>query len=161
MSPTLYWFMVGVIAGVSSDPNAYLRYVHPTIREPFPDLVSLTVPTELEDQRTATMGLVDVTKGPFRADPSGREDSTRVIQAAIYFARDHQMACFFPPGTYHLRYSCLRPLYRDPTGAPGAATASPTCWSLASARSACAGLSRCRLRQSQKPKLVVYFEVRL
>lgn len=93
--------------------DAYLRYVHPTIREPFPDLVTLTVPAELEDRRTAALGLVDVTKGPFRADPSGREDSTRSIQAAINFARDRQMVCFFPPGTYRISDTlvCVQQLY--------------------------------------------------
>ncbi|RPJ33444.1 MAG: hypothetical protein EHM35_10535, partial [Planctomycetaceae bacterium] len=56
MSLTLYLFVVGIVAGASGDPNAYLRYVHPTIREPFPDLVNLTVPAELEGQRAAAMG---------------------------------------------------------------------------------------------------------
>jgi len=102
----------GPAAGTSRDADAYLRYVHPTVREPFPDLVNLTVPAELEEQRTAALGYVDVTRGPFRADPSGQQDSTRAIQAAIDFARDHQMVCFFPPGTYRFSetLSCIQQL---------------------------------------------------
>ena len=45
---------------------------------------------------------MDVTGKPFQADPTGKTDSTRAIQAAVVFARDHQLACFFPPGTYLL-----------------------------------------------------------
>ena len=41
----------------------FLRYVHPTIREPFPDLLNLAVPAELEDQPLAALGYVDVTQG--------------------------------------------------------------------------------------------------
>jgi hypothetical protein len=98
--------------------DSYLRYVHPTIREPFPDLLNLAVPAELEDQRLAALGYVDVTKGPFRADPTGKTDSTRAIQAAVEFARDHQMACFFPPGTYLLSdtLTCVQQLYRRANG---------------------------------------------
>jgi hypothetical protein len=101
-----------------TDPDAYLRYVHPTIRAPFPDLVDLAVPAELEDQHTAALGLVDVTKGPFRADPTGQGDSTRAIQAAVDFARDHQMVCFFPPGTYRISdtLTCIQQLYRRSNG---------------------------------------------
>jgi hypothetical protein len=64
---------------------------------------------------------VDVTGKPFQADPTGKTDSTRAIQAAVVFARDHQLACFFPPGTYLLSdtltctqqtdWSTLKPLY--------------------------------------------------
>ena len=47
-------------------------------------------------------GVVDVTRAPFRADPSGRRDSTRALQQAIDFARDQQMVAFFPSGTYRV-----------------------------------------------------------
>jgi hypothetical protein len=149
---------------LSSD--AYLRYVHPTIREPFPDLVNLTVPAELEDQRTAGLGLVDVTRGPFRADPTGREDSTRALQAAIDFARDHQMVCFFPPGTYRISdtLTCIQQLYRRSNGRVLGANRFPNL--LVGSR---AGAQRPRLvlaphspgfDDPQKPKLVVYFWAR-
>lgn len=64
------------------------------------------------------MGLVDVTKAPFGADPTGRNDSTRALQAAIRFARDHQMVCFFPPGRYLASdtLECVQQLYRRSNG---------------------------------------------
>jgi len=166
MSPTLYLLIVVGVAGLSSDPNAYLRYVHPTIRGPFPDLVDLAVPAELEDQRTAALGLADVTKGPFRADPTGQEDSTRAIQAAIDFARDHQMVCFFPPGTYRISDTlvCVQQLYRRSNGRVLGGNRFPNL--LVGSR---AGAQRARLvlaprspgfDNPQKPKLVVYFWAR-
>ncbi|MCX8036786.1 MAG: glycoside hydrolase family 55 protein [Candidatus Sumerlaeia bacterium] len=102
----------------AGDPDAYLRYVHPTIREPFPDLLNLAVPSQLGNQRLAAMGFVDVTQAPFRADPTGRTDSTRAIQEAITFARDHQMICFFPPGSYRVSdtLECVQQLYRRSNG---------------------------------------------
>lgn len=98
--------------------DSYLRYAHPTIREPFADLLNLPVPAELAGQPLAPLGYVDVTQAPFRADPTGRRDSTHAVQAAVVFARDHQMACFFPPGTYMLSdtLSCIQQLYRRANG---------------------------------------------
>ena len=111
--------MVGTATAETPAPDdAYLRYVHPTIREPFPDLVDLAVPAELGDPRTAAMGYVDVTKAPFRADPAGKQDSTRALQDAVNFARDHQMVCFFPPGIYRISDTlvCVQQLYRRSNG---------------------------------------------
>lgn len=98
--------------------DSYLRYVHPTIRAPFTDLLNLDVPAELENQRLAALGYVDVTRKPFGADPTGKKDSTRAIQAAVLFARDRQMACFFPPGEYLLSDTliCVQQLYRRANG---------------------------------------------
>ena len=100
------------------DAEPYLRYVHPTVREPFTDGVSLAVPAELGDPRTAALGLVDVTKAPFHADPTGARDATGALQRAINFARDHQMVCFFPPGTYRISdtLECVEQLYRRANG---------------------------------------------
>ncbi len=96
----------------------YLQYAHPPIREPFPDLLKLGVPAELENQKLAALGYVDVTGAPFRADPTGRRDSTKAIQAAVLFARDHQMASYFPPGTYLLTdtLNCVQQLYQRMNG---------------------------------------------
>jgi hypothetical protein len=47
-----------------------------------------------------SMGLLDVTKAPFNADPSGTMDSTKAIQDAVNEARNTSMVCFFPIGTY-------------------------------------------------------------
>ncbi|MBI5385098.1 MAG: hypothetical protein HZA90_10470 [Verrucomicrobia bacterium] len=97
---------------------AYLRYAHPTVREPFPDGVDLTVPVELGDPRTAALGWVDVTKPPFSADATGGRDATAALQQAINFARDHQMVCFFPSGTYRVSdtLTCVQQLYRRANG---------------------------------------------
>jgi hypothetical protein len=46
------------------------------------------------------IGLLDVTKRPYLADPTGEKDSTEAIQKAINDARDHKLVCFFPQGTY-------------------------------------------------------------
>ena len=105
-------------AGKATDEDSYLRFAHPTIREPFVDFLNLAVPTGLEDQRLATLGFVDVTQPPFKADPTGRTDSTKALQAAVTFARDHQMACFFPSGTYVLSdtLTCVQQLYKRANG---------------------------------------------
>ena len=104
--------------GEADGTDSYLRYAHPTIREPFVDLLNLGVPAELADQPLSALGYVDVTGKPFQADPTGKTDSTRAIQAAVVFARDHQMACFFPPGTYLLSdtLTCTQQLYRRANG---------------------------------------------
>jgi hypothetical protein len=46
------------------------------------------------------MGLLDVTKSPFNADPSGKIDSTKALQDALNESRNRQLVCFFPLGTY-------------------------------------------------------------
>lgn len=100
------------------DPDLYLRYAHPTIRQPFPDLLELDVPDGLGNDRLAALGYVDVTAAPFHADPTGARDSTRALEDAILFARDHQMASFFPPGTYRVSdtLECTQQLYRRVSG---------------------------------------------
>ena len=116
------WLLVvwasGPASGADAPDEAYLRYVHPTIRQPFPDLLDLRIPPELGDCPLAALGLVDVTKSPFGADPSGEQDSTAAIQAAVTLARDHQMVCFFPPGTYRVSdtIECVQQLYRRANG---------------------------------------------
>lgn len=46
------------------------------------------------------LGLLDVTKAPYLADPNGAKDATEAIQRAVNDARDHWLVCFFPEGTY-------------------------------------------------------------
>jgi len=50
--------------------------------------------------RLFQLGLLDVTKAPYSADPAGEVDSTAAIQRAVNDARDHGLVCFFPEGTY-------------------------------------------------------------
>lgn len=102
----------------TNSAERYLRFAHPAIREPFVDLLNLTPPAGLGDSRLAALGCVDVTRKPFSADPTGKTDSTEAIQTAVTFARDHQMACFFPPGTYLLSdtLTCVQQLYKRASG---------------------------------------------
>ena len=91
----------------------YAPYTHPTVLDPFPDGVSLKVPTEPGNQALAQLGLVDVTEAPFYADPTGKKDSTGPLQRAIIYARNHQMICFLPNGTYKVSdtLSCIQDFY--------------------------------------------------
>jgi len=53
-----------------------------------------------DDISPEEIGLLDVTKAPFFADPSGTTDSTKAIQDAVNEARNTSKVCFFPLGTY-------------------------------------------------------------
>jgi len=85
------------------DLDRIIQYIHPPVKEPIRDGVSLAVPPELGNPKLARLGYVDVTAAPFGADPSGKRDSTEAIQKAVEFASWRQMACFFPAGTYLVR----------------------------------------------------------
>jgi len=52
------------------------------------------------DGQLLALGLLDVTKKPYLADPEGKVDSTEAIRKAVNDARDHGLVCFFPVGTY-------------------------------------------------------------
>jgi len=54
------------------------------------------------DDPLLEIGCLDVTKAPYRADPTGTRDSTAAIQRAVNDARDRRLVCFFPEGTYLL-----------------------------------------------------------
>lgn len=51
-------------------------------------------------QPLARFGLVDVTRPPFSADPTGVEDSTSSIQRAVDWARANYAVVFLPVGDY-------------------------------------------------------------
>ena len=96
---SLFWSTYFLI--FTCEANSKVRYFVPKIEGiPVAKGVSLEVPKVLENSKLSFMGLVDVTAKPFSADPSGKEDSTKALQQAINFARDHQMATFFPQGNY-------------------------------------------------------------
>jgi hypothetical protein len=99
------------------------QYVHQTIVEPVRDVLNMEAPEILGNTKLAALGLVDVTAVPFSADPTGKSDSTRAIQQAINFARDHQMVCFFPSGVYTISdtLSCVQGYYRRQHGKVSAA----------------------------------------
>lgn len=52
------------------------------------------------DSPTAKLGLLDVTRAPYGADPSGQRDSTAAIQQAIEDARDARLVTYLPAGRY-------------------------------------------------------------
>ena len=50
----------------------------------------------------SSMGLLDVTKAPFKADPTGKQDCTKALQEAIDHAQKNHMVAFFPTGIYKI-----------------------------------------------------------
>ncbi len=52
------------------------------------------------EDKLLQIGLLDVTKAPYFADPTGEVDATESIQRAVNDARDHWLVCYFPDGTY-------------------------------------------------------------
>lgn len=55
---------------------------------------------ELGSPWLAAMGILDVTASPFEADATGKRDSTKALQRAIDYARNHCMVAHFPSGDY-------------------------------------------------------------
>jgi hypothetical protein len=63
--------------------------------------VCAELPREFDrNDKLYQLGLLDVTKAPYSADPTGKADSTAAIQRAVNDARDNWLVCFFPEGTY-------------------------------------------------------------
>ncbi len=93
-------------------------FAHKTVTFPIPDGVSLAPASELNGDPLAAKGYVDVTHKYFGADPTGTNDSTQAIQNAVNYARDHQMVCWFPSGTYLVSdtIECIQNAYRRSTG---------------------------------------------
>jgi hypothetical protein len=52
------------------------------------------------DARLAALGFLDVTKAPYLADPTGKQDATAAIQRAVNDARDAQLVTYLPAGRY-------------------------------------------------------------
>jgi len=118
---SFFSFVSIVFTGQNMEPPTFLRftdprleYVHKTVREPLMDEARLDLPDILSNNKLAKLGLVDITAAPFYADPTGKEDSTMAIQEAINLARDYQMVCYFPLGTYKVSdtISCIQGYYQ-------------------------------------------------
>lgn len=107
---------VGFYTIAVASPPADL--VQPTVYGAVVDGVQLAIPRELANKDLAALGLVDLTAAPFFADPTGKRDSTKAIQDAVNFARDHQMVCFFPSGIYMISetISCVQNYYKRSNG---------------------------------------------
>ncbi len=54
------------------------------------------------DRRSVELGLLDATKAPYLADPSGARDSSAAIERAMADARDARLVLFLPAGRYHV-----------------------------------------------------------
>jgi len=70
---------------------------------PLGSVAYATLPPEFDrGDELYQLGLLDVTKAPYLADPTGQVDSTTAIQRAVNDARDNWLVCFFPGGTYRI-----------------------------------------------------------
>lgn len=122
LTATILFFCMFNISGGSdcAEPgyNEKLFHAQPTVLTPFLNGISLKIPQQVACQKQAQMGILDITQPPFNADSSGKSDSTRQIQKAINFSRDHQMVCFFPAGTYLISdtLECVQIPYRRGNG---------------------------------------------
>jgi hypothetical protein len=78
------------------------------------DRLNITPPGVDASDPLLKLGYLDVTRKPYFADPSGKNDSTDAIQKAVNDARDFQYVCFFPKGVYLVSdtISCEQTAYK-------------------------------------------------
>ncbi len=60
------------------------------------------VVAQYSEPALAAQGILDVTKAPYSADPTGKRDATSALQRAIVDARDARLAAYLPAGAYTL-----------------------------------------------------------
>jgi len=96
----------------------YKGYLQTYIDDPATFDVNLEVPGILGNSQLASFGILDVTASPFNADNFGIKDATKSIQEAVNFARDKQMVCYFPAGTYSISdtISCIQKVFLSKEG---------------------------------------------
>lgn len=58
--------------------------------------------TIARDKDRLALGILDVTRSPYGADPTGRSDATAILQRALDDARDTRSICYLPPGEYRV-----------------------------------------------------------
>lgn len=90
-------------------------YVAPTVLGPVGDGIDLELPDlDPASHPLLQAGLLDVTKSPFNADPTGHEDATHALQHAMNFAREQYLVTFLPAGEYLISdtLSCAQSLIR-------------------------------------------------
>lgn len=163
----LAWPVRAPLAGEANRqfPQEYNQFVHPTVLRPVKDAISLNVPPILSRHPMAPMGILDVTRPPFSADPTGRRDATAALQRAIDYARDRQMVCYFPTGTYLVSDTlyCRQNYYRRVNGYTFGAREHPCL--LVGSHAGARPVIRLRdhspgFNEPGKPKCVVRFEAR-
>lgn len=54
------------------------------------------------DRKLASWGILDVSKRPYLADPTGAKDATEAIRRALADARDARLITYLPPGDYRV-----------------------------------------------------------
>jgi hypothetical protein len=74
----------------------------PARRRSAVEAVGRWVVDHYSDKQSAADGVLDVTKSPYSADPTGKRDSTSAIQHAMKDARDARLVTFLPGGTYRV-----------------------------------------------------------
>src|SRR5688572_758986 len=74
------------------------------------DAIGRRVVERYADEPSAQNGILDVTKAPYLADPTGRKDSTKAIEQAMKDARDARLVTYLPSGTYRVSetISCIQ-----------------------------------------------------
>lgn len=84
------------------DLAPYLPFIYPNIARPVPDMIDFDRVETFAADPKRSLGILDVTTVPFEVDNSGTYDVTDALQAAIEFARDHQLVCYLPAGIYRI-----------------------------------------------------------
>lgn len=64
------------------------------------NVADISALNDMPEQKLLESGFIDITAAPFSADPTGKVDSTKVIQEAVVFGRHHHLAVWFPYGEY-------------------------------------------------------------
>jgi hypothetical protein len=93
--------------------------IAPPVMKPYQDgPLALDAPAPDVQTDLTRLGYLDVTRAPFLADPTGKQDSTQALQKAINYARDHQLVCFLPSGTYRVSdtLDCIQQYYLRSNG---------------------------------------------
>ena len=102
----------------NSDPASFLDgYVRDTVFEPVSNGISLFVPS-LADQPLVKCGIIDVTRAPFNADPTGTADATAALNKAVEFARQQMLVTYLPKGAYKVSdtIECAQGFYQRQWG---------------------------------------------
>ena len=74
--------------------------VAPVRTEAEVELRARKIARDYGDPQELSYGIIDVTKSPYHADPTGQTDATGIIQQALNDARDTRSVCYLPEGRY-------------------------------------------------------------
>lgn len=93
---TTFLLCASVIGIHAAEPNKETGIAYYGIKSEDRKAVDAMLP----NQPLISLGMIDVTKPPFSADPTGKTDATKAINDAVFFGRHHKLAVWFPLGTY-------------------------------------------------------------